>query len=71
LFDKLGTHYRKKIGERRVEIEKQIKEREETREKKQQEVEKELKEKGSIVFAGNGAAKERERVEELERLKRS
>jgi len=72
LLDKLGSHYTKKIGERRVEVERQIKEREEIREKKQMEVEKELKEKGSIVFNGTStSAKERERVEELERLKRS
>lgn len=55
-----------------MEVERQIKEREEIREKKQMEVEKELKEKGSIVFNGTStSAKERERVEELERLKRS
>jgi hypothetical protein len=54
LFDKIGDHYRKKVGERRVEIEKQIKEREELRKEKQMAVEKELKEKGSIVFTSGG-----------------
>jgi hypothetical protein len=60
LFDKIGTHYRKKVGERREEIEKQMKERE--RERK--EVERELKEKGTIVYDGTGGrggnAKERD-----------
>jgi len=62
LFDKIGNHYRKKVGERREEIEKQMKERE--RERK--EVERELKEKGTIVYDGTtgagrgGSAKERD-----------
>jgi hypothetical protein len=64
LFDKIGTHYRKKVGERKEELDKQLKERE--RERK--EVEKELKEKGTIVFGepkgtngrGQSSAKERD-----------
>ena len=60
LFDKIGTHYRKKVGERREEIEKQMKERE----KERKEVERELKEKGTIVYDGTsgrgGNAKERD-----------
>ena len=62
MFDKIGNHYRKKVGERREEIEKQLKERE--RERK--EVERELKEKGTIVYDGTtgagtgGSAKERD-----------
>jgi hypothetical protein len=66
LFDKIGTHYRKKVGERREEIEKQLKERE----KERVAVEKKLKDKGTIVFGGepphgsrgngHGSAKERD-----------
>jgi len=68
LFDKIGNHYKKKAGERREEIEKQLKERE----KERVAVEKELKEKGTIVFGGErpngprgsgsgpGSAKERD-----------
>jgi predicted phage-related endonuclease len=48
LFDRIGDHYRKKVLERKTEIEKQMKEREE----RKKEVERELKEKGTIVFGG-------------------
>lgn len=67
LFDKIETHYRKKVGERRAEIEKQLEERA----RQKEEMVQKKKEEEAGVGKGMDREETRKTIDELERIKRS
>lgn len=80
MFGKLETHYRKKIGERKAELEKQMEERQRQKEqmvqKRKEEVEKDIGKfqdsvAGQEKAVGMDREEARKKLEELERIKRS